>query len=262
MNYKAAIAGFIWGTLFFTLLGLLAGYGGKNNIEWLQFVSINMLIVVPISVGVLTLFLLPVELAEIKHHRKYYAALPVFGWSIISLIFMWETIICIAMLLPLYIPLALLGGRIGASLKVKYNNRNKKVILSCFIILPFFMIPVERPISAETLRFSVTNSIQIDADINQVWASLSNIRDIHSDELKWNISHFIGLPKPQNAITEKFQIGGIREIYWEKGVHFQEKITQIVPNKLLAYDVIIDEESMKIAELDTHITVGDQYFDV
>jgi hypothetical protein len=166
------------------------------------------------------------------------------------------------MLLPLYLPLAYFGGNIGASMKMKFKAKYKAGIISCFALAPFIMIPLENPITTSTLRYSVTNSIQINAPISQVWQNLFNIKDIKPNELKWNISHFIGLPKPQNAITKNLEIGEIRELYWEKGVHFQEKITNIIPNKLLAYDVIIDEKSMEIAELDTHITVGDQYFNV
>ncbi len=262
MNYKAPIMGFIWGTLLFLLCALAATYGEKHSLEWLQFVSFAMLIVTPISVGALTLFLIPIKQAEDKSKRKYYAFLPVFGWSIISLIVQWETIICIFMLLPLYLPLAFLGGKIGAGMKVKYKSKYKAGIISCFALAPFLMIPLEQPLTAKSLRYSVTNSIQINAPIERVWRNLSNIENIKPSELKWNISHFIGLPKPQKATTKVVEIGAIREIYWERGVHFQERITNIIPQKLLAYDVIIDEKSMEIAELDTHITVGDQYFNV
>ena len=262
MNYKAPLAGFIWGTLLFLACALATTYGEKHSLEWLQFVSFTMLIVTPVSVGALTLFLLPKEQVKDKSLRKYYAILPVLGWSIISLIVQWETIICIFMLLPLYLPLAFLGGKIGVALKIKYESKYKAGIISCFALAPFLMIAMEQPITANTLRYSVTNSIQINAPIESVWENLSNIKDIKPSELKWNISHFIGLPKPQNAVTEVFEIGAIRELYWERGVHFQERITNIIPNKLLAYDVIIDEKSMEIAELDTHITVGDQYFNV
>ena len=74
--------------------------------------------------------------------------------------------------------------------------------------------------------------------------------------------HFMGIPKPMAALTERLEVGGIREIYWNKGVHFQEKITKINEFQNISYDVLVDKESMEIAELDTHIVVGDKYFDV
>jgi hypothetical protein len=262
MKYRGALAGFIWGTLLFLLCAFVASMGAKYSLDSLSFISFGMLIMTPISVGAVTVFFSSKEQAEDIMYRRYYPMLPVLGWSLISVLLMWETIICIIMLLPLYLPLSILGGRIGMRIKTKYNRRVNQGVASCFAILPILMMPLEQELGTHTIRHSVTNSIQINAPVDKVWQSLANIEDIKATELRWNVSHFIGLPKPKAAITQSFKVGEFRELYWEKGIHFQEKITQIIPNKLLAYDVIVDYESMKIAELDTHITVGDQYFDV
>ena len=98
--------------------------------------------------------------------------------------------------------------------------------------------------------------------MEKVWQEIPNIDNIQPEELSWNLSHFIGIPKPVSAITKKLEVGGLRELSWERGVHFQEKITELTANQKLAYQVIVDQESMSIAELDTHIVVGDKYFDV
>lgn len=146
--------------------------------------------------------------------------------------------------------------------------RNKNIIKSggngalSLALLPFLIMPVESAYVTPTIRHAEVDSIVIDAPIEQVWLSLPNIHDIKQDELTWTFSHFIGLPKPKSSVIGTLRIGELRKSSWEKGIYFQERITQIKPNKLLAYDVLVDEQSMKIANLDTHITVGDQYFDI
>lgn len=262
MKYRGAIAGFIWGTLFFLLVAYIATLGNKYSLDALQFISLGMLIVAPISVGIVTIYFSTIEQAKNKNYRRYYPLLPVLAWSLISLVFVWETIICIIMLLPLYIPLSILGGVIGAYFKRRFNKKVNQGVVSCFAIIPILIMPLEASWPVSTIRHSVKDSIQINVPVNIVWDSLANIENIKPEELPWNASHFIGLPKPQAAITKSFKIGGYREIYWEKGVHFEEKITKIIPNKLISYNVVVDQKSMEIAELDTHITVGDQYFDI
>jgi ligand-binding SRPBCC domain-containing protein len=174
----------------------------------------------------------------------------------------WETIICIIMLLPLYLPLASLGGAIGGYVRLNYCEKTNLGMVSCVSIFPLLVSPIETPIQSPEIFHSVNNTIEINAPAEEVWRSIPNIENIKAEELKWNLSHFIGIPKPVSALTPVMKTGAIRELNWEKGVHFQEKITHITKNKRLAYKVIVDQESMKIAALDTHIVVGDEYFDV
>jgi hypothetical protein len=173
-----------------------------------------------------------------------------------------ETLICVVMLLPLYLPLATLGGVLGGQIRRKYCDKPNSNIISCFAIFPLIVLSVEAPLQSPTIRVSVTDSIVIDAPTHKVWETLPHIQNINKNELPWTLSHFIGLPRPISASTSKIEVGSIRDLQWEKGVHFKEQITKIIPEKLFAYDVLVDHKSMEIAELDTHITVGDKYFDV
>jgi hypothetical protein len=166
------------------------------------------------------------------------------------------------MLLPLYLPLSSLGGSFGGYIRRNYCEKTNTGVASCFAILPLLIAPIERPLESPTLFYSVSNTIKIQAPVDKVWAIIPNIDKIQPDELTWNISHFIGIPRPVSATTTELKVGGLRELDWERGVHFQEKITELTINKKLAYQVIVDQESMSIAELDTHIVVGDKYFDV
>lgn len=261
-NCRGSIAGFLGGTIYAIIFSYLFSIGEKYSINFLEFVSIAMLVISPISVGIVTVLFLTKEQASNKKIRTFHPWLPVIGWSIISVLLAWETIICIVMLLPLYLPLSSFGGFIGGYVRKNYCEKTNGGVASCFAILPLIIAPIERPLESPTLFYSSINTIAINAPLDQVWAGIPNIDNIKSDELSWNISHFIGIPKPLSATTTALKVGGLRELRWERGVHFQEKITELEVNKKLAYQVIVDQESMSIAELDTHIVVGDKYFDV
>ncbi|MDH5434254.1 MAG: hypothetical protein OEY19_09945 [Gammaproteobacteria bacterium] len=262
MKYRGSLAGFIWGTLYALVCASIFSMGKSYSLAFLEFVSIAMLVISPISVGVVTVFFATQEQANNKSYRSFHPWWPVLGWSIISILFAWETIICIVMLLPLYLPLSSLGGAIGGYVRRNYCDKTNVGVVSCFSILPLLISPFETPIQSPELFHTVKNTVEINASIKDVWGTIPNIKDIHEEELEWNLSHFIGIPKPLSATTVEMKVGGIRDLSWERGVHFQERITQIVENEIFAYDVIVDQASMNIAELDTHIVVGDQYFDV
>ncbi|MGB2742586.1 MAG: hypothetical protein WBC60_18735 [Cognaticolwellia sp.] len=261
-KYRGSIAGFLGGTVYAIIFSYLFSIGEKYSINFLEFISIAMLIILPVSVGIITVLFLTKEQAINKNIRTFHPWLPVLAWSIISVALSLETIICIIMLLPLYLPLSSFGGFLGGYIRRNYCEKTNVGVASCFAILPLLIAPIERPLESPTLFYSASNTIEIYAPVEKVWEEIPNIDNIQSDELSWNLSHFIGIPKPVSAITKKLKVGGLRELSWERGVHFQEKITELTANKKLAYQVIVDQESMSIAELDTHIVVGDKYFDV
>ena len=261
-KYRGSIAGFLGGTVYAIIFSYLFSIGEKYSINFLEFISIAMLIISPVSVGIITVLFLTKEQAINKNIRTFHPWLPLLAWSIISVVLSWETIICIIMLLPLYLPLSSFGGFLGGYIRRNYCEKTNVGVASCFAVLPLLIAPIERPLESPTLFYSASNTIEIQAPVEKVWQEIPSIDNIQPDELSWNLSHFIGIPKPVSAITKKLEVGGLRELSWERGVHFQEKITELTANQKLAYQVIVDQESMSIAELDTHIVVGDKYFDV
>ena len=50
-NYRGSIAGFLGGTIYAIIFSYLFSVGQKYSINFLEFVSIAMLVISPISVG-------------------------------------------------------------------------------------------------------------------------------------------------------------------------------------------------------------------
>lgn len=54
----------------------------------------------------------------------------------------------------------------------------------------------------------------------------------------------------------------VRRSYWGDGVHFREIITDVVPNRRIAWDFAFPEGWVVEGIEDPHIKVGGRYFDV
>lgn len=259
VKYRGVILGFLGGIVYALLVAAIFTLGGLIETD---YVSGAMLLGTPVAIGALTVFFASVEQVKDVKFNIFQPWLSVFGWLLVSLIIAWESIICVVMLLPLYLPLASLGGYVAGVIRLRKLGSSNGGTMFSFALLPLLLIPIETQFVIPTIFHDEVDSIVINAPIEQVWQSLPNVKNIKSEELKWTFSHFIGLPKPKSSILPKLEIGAVRTSSWEEGIFFKERITHIVPQKLLAYDVLVDEQAMKIANLDTHITVGDQYFDI
>lgn len=258
-QFQGAFLGFICGLAFALLMSLLFS---ETTRETFNYVTWAMLVGTPIGIGALTVYFSTAEQTKGWKFNVFQPWLSVFGWMLISLVFAWESFICVIMLLPLYLPLTSMGGYLAGLLRQRNGGGSSGGAIMSFALLPLLIVPIESNFQTPTLYHSEVDQIVIDAPIEQVWLSLPNVKNIKPSELKWTFSHFIGLPKPQSSIMGELEIGAVRKSSWEEGIYFQERITQIIPNQLLAYDVLVNEQAMKIANLDTHITVGDQYFDI
>lgn len=262
MPFRAQIIGFIAGTVYALACAFLFSVGERSTIGLLEFVSLAMIIGTPIAVGVVTIFFGTEEQFDSVLFVRYGPWLSILGWSALSLALAWETIICVFMLLPVYMPLATVGGLIGAYIRKNYCNKTNLGATACIAVLPFFFGIVEFQVDSPTARHAVSTEIRVAAPVETVWAALPNVRSIGTQELPWTLSHALGIPRPVSATTDNFTVGGVREIEWEKGVQFEEKITSIDTYHRFTYDVLADEQSMSIAGLDTHVVVGGEYFEV
>ena len=262
IRLRAQALGFFSGVVYALLMAYLFTIGEKTSLAVLEFVSLAMILGTPLAVGVITVAFATAEQANSKLFRWYGPWVSVIGWCGLSLLFAWETLICVFMVLPAYLPLSSAGGVLGGLLRNRWQQASYKSSALCVLVLPVAFGAMENRIESPTAVHTVTRELVIEAPADVVWNALPNIVNIRSDELPWTLSHALGIPKPVSATTHDLVVGGVRDIRWEKGVHFEEIITAIDVNRRLAYDVLADEESMQVAELDTHVVVGDEYFAV
>jgi uncharacterized membrane protein YhaH (DUF805 family) len=144
----------------------------------------------------------------------------VFFFGLFIFILAMEGIICIAMAIPIFVPVALLGAAVGYAL----HNRQQTASLNVFM-LPVLVIPatgvMEHIVNPNPPLIHVTTEIIIDAPKQEVWNEL--VAFSHIDEpAEWLFK--TGIAYPIHAEIDGTGVGAIRKCNFTTGP-FIEPIT-------------------------------------
>ena len=227
-----------------------------------EFMTIGVLILAPITAGVITLsFATEDQVLSVKY--KIFAPWGgIIIWSAIALVYEYETLICVLLIAPLYAVLSSIGGLFAGWVRTNFCNRTFNGTSACVVLLPYLVLPIEGNIGTQTRYVQTSSSISIHAPKESVWQGIIEVPNITEDELIWTFSHQIGIPKPVSACVSAIEVGGVREIVWRRGLRFFETITNVEHYERLQYEVSVDPDAEPIKALDTHVVLGDRYFDV
>jgi uncharacterized membrane protein HdeD (DUF308 family) len=221
-------------------------------------VSISFIFVLPITLGVI-----PVLFSTKEQLNAYwvYLILPsaiVVTFALLSILLRLDGIICFIIIIG---PFLLLGS-LSAFFFQLLTSKKSKTPLYPMLILPFLMLSVESTFKTSDQFYIVKNSIEINAERNKVWENTKNVKNIQPSEISTHFVHVIGVPKPLNGAIDKEEIGGVREILWEKGIQFEEIIKSWDAGKSFTYDINVNPKSIPPTTLDEHVMIGGRYFDV
>lgn len=236
------------------------------------FLSLFFVTAVDKNVSVAYIFVLPIILGAIpvlfstKEQLSSYLNILLLPWVIIMTFFflsLWsslEGMICLVIIVGPFLMLGTLGAFIFRLIKLR--SRKKGTSLYFSLLLPFLVVVIEGNMDVSDSFRTVTTKIEINARKDVIWENIKNVRDIQSAEIKPHFIHLIGIPKPLNGQLDQEGIGGTRNITWEKGIRFQEKIKKWDEGKGFSYDINVDPGSIPPTTLDEHVMIGGKYFDV
>lgn len=153
----------------------------------------------------------------------------------------FEGLICLAMAIPVVLPLFLIGGLIGYAIS---NAIGKRIVSDITVIIlimtvPFFMGFESKDTPEATVRKAVT-AVVIDAPINEVWKEVIQFSKIPEPT---EFLFRIGIAYPTDARIEGSGVGAIRYCNFSTG-SFVEPITHWEVNQKLAFDVLEQPEPM------------------
>src|SRR5688500_10006108 len=157
-----------------------------------------------------------------------------------------EGLICVVMMLPIFLIMALVGGTLASAVRKVRDRRLRASALLVVLLLPYAASPVEPRIPQMQSRRVVENLIRVPT--------------IRPEEYRTTFIHRIGFPRPIRATLSHEGVGGVREASFERGVLFRETVTEWVPRRRLSFTIAVD--SIPTKTLDQHVTVGGEYFDV
>jgi hypothetical protein len=258
--WLASMGGVLGGAVYAALLYLLA------RLPWFPsgFVSFSGILGTPLIIGAVCVGLSsPTQLASVPY--RCFAP-----WLSIALVYavfalvQLETMICLIMLVPVALGMSTLGGAVAGMIIHRLRQRKglQNGVLGCFALLPLLCSHCEVHWTIPELRHTVSDRIVIDAPPAKVWQGLLNVPDIRQQELSWSFSHAIGLPRPLAATLHGAGPGAVRDLSWEGGIHFREYVTAWEPARRLAYRVDVSPARDALRRLDTHVVIGDRYFDI
>jgi hypothetical protein len=204
---------------------------GYFSIEWFSNYGWSVFLLSPFLLGFISIFLI--------YKREFFNGKEVLKISLISffiatsflLVFAIEGLICIAMAVPILLPLVIIGGFIGFYVaKKSFKNINIGAVLLLFSlsIFSFDLIETTKKI------IPVKTSVMINAPIDVVWNNVVTFDKIPEP------TDFIfktGIAYPTNATIDGSGVGAIRYCNFTTG-SFVEPITVWDEPNLLQFDVI------------------------
>lgn len=148
--------------------------------------------------------------------------------------FAFEGIICLAMALPLAIPLALFGGFIGYVIQKRrtYSTAPLRVVSVGALLIPG-LIFIEYAIGQTPQLYKVTTSVVIKSDPATVWTHVVTFSELPPPT---EAMFKTGLAYPIRAEMQGQGVGAVRYCVFSTGA-FVEPITVWDEPRLLAFDV-------------------------
>ncbi len=172
----SALAGFLYG-LFCRLVFTFRWPG-----HWLNVMTIGFLMVMPLAVGFISAFL---EVRAGRRGPATWLLLPVLATAAMilsSFVLFWEGAICLIMLLPVAMLIAIVGGGLGLLCASRFG----KTPLLCVAILPFAVAAIEQVVGPAYEERVVETSIAIQATPATVWHQIERVEPIRVEEQRFS----------------------------------------------------------------------------
>lgn len=171
-----------------------------------------------------------------------------------------EALMCIVVVLPVVVPLAIFGGlTMYYFLEARAGGR---LMISFLVLLPYGVAPLEALWQLPQEVRSMHDQIDIRATPEEVWAQIHEVPAIQRDELPPQWVYLLGFPRPIAATLDRQGVGGKRHATFERDVSFFEEITLWDPPRKLAFTIDADPDFIPHTAFDQHIIVGGRFYDV
>lgn len=249
---KVLLPMFLLGIFYFLIISLIARYTGK-------MMSMSFLVFVPFSIGAISEYILSLNRSASAAQVLKRQVLIVLVLLILGGIILKEGVICLIMAAPIFMAFALFGAFVMWGLCKKLWQPYKQIY--SIGLLPFLGI-IFAPDMSQYYQGYTVKALVINASREQVFDAINNIQNIQPHEIKNSPIFTMGFPKPRSGMTVNTAQGSVRQIHWERGIYFEEKIIQShLPEKLM-WRYVFTPKSFPQGSLDDHLEMGGEYFNL
>ncbi|MFM5907299.1 MAG: hypothetical protein ACKOPO_06915 [Novosphingobium sp.] len=226
--------------------------GGQAVAGW------SALIIIPAALGALVSHL--VDPQGMNSPVGCFAAptMAIIAITGLAFLFIGEGAICIAMVLPLWIPAAIGGGLVqhyNARRRIRSDGDNAgDIFQSSWLALPLFALVLEQTLPAPWQSEAVSREVIVNAPADSVWPLLVSIPAIKDHEGRANLTQdILGVPRPVSARLEPVAGQLVRKAEWGKGIRFEERITRMEPGRAIGWTFAFPDDSVS-RHTDRHIS--------
>lgn len=246
--------------LFALILRVLFGASLFDN--YLSVMTWTFFILVPLAIGALTIYYSSIDKARSILYRIFAPWLPILIVILLTILIGLEGWACWIMISPLFFIFGSIGGSIAGYFKIKKTKENEQLNLSILVLLPFIIGPIENNISINPKIYKTYTSIIINSNDKKIWDNVTSVKEIKENEDSSKLTKWLGFPKPIKAVLDKQEIGGYRKAIFEKGLVFNETVTEYQDLKLMRFKIKANTYEIPSTTLDEHILIGGEYFDM
>lgn len=241
------------------LVALCFLFTGLTARKFDLMMSFAFLVFNPICMGAICQYVLNMQTVNSISNMLKQQLIFFIGILVISVVVLREGTICIIMASPLIYGALVAGAAIMRGICMYLWKPTIKVYsLAMLPLLALFVIPHH----AQDLSGTTKRELVIQAPQAEVFHAINNIQDIKEEEIIDSLIFTMGFPKPMSGMTENTDHGLVRQIYWQRGIHFQEKVIHSTAPSLLSWTYLFDQHSFPKGSLDDHVEIGGQYFDL
>ncbi|MES2774080.1 MAG: hypothetical protein V4722_07840 [Bacteroidota bacterium] len=255
------------GVFIATIYGLTLRlmYGLLNNV--MAIMSVSFLVFSPLVIGFLTVLLVPKKYITSGVGAFFTPWLTAMTLLIVTIMLDVEGAICWVMIYPLFSVLAGIGGLIAYHIKKDKSGagdweKPDTFKVSLLVFVPLFIGVAEGDRTLSRQDFKISQTIVIPSSANEVWNQLTHINEIAHKENTASFSALMGFPKHLRTTLDTVCVGAKRMAIYEKGLFFEETITQFEPSKLLILDIKTDPANIPPTVMDEHILIGGKHVDI
>ena len=236
----------IFAVVFALIYGLIARlfFADKNLAGAVGTVSVCFLLLVPVAIGVLTVYFAPPSRRASGVYAIFMPWLSMFIAGVLAGVLAFEFAICIAMALPIMFLMASAGGLVTWFI-VSRTGRPNTQVLGAILLAPFLFAPVESRFPVSDSYHTVHTQIEINASEATVWQNIIRVSEIQPAERHFSLLFDVfGAPRPVEARLGSDGFGAMRQGIFQGQLMFNERITAWEPNHRLDFAIETQNNSV------------------
>lgn len=259
----------LFATVYGVILRIVFGFLG----DIMGIMGVSFLVLAPLIIGFVTVILLPKRKTISNTSAFFTPWITTVVILIVTMALNIEGAICWIMISPLFAIAAGVGGLIANRFRRKkdeildkenhdYWTKPDKLTTSCILLLPMILGLAEGDRLLARKDMIITKEVEIPATTTVVWKVLGNIGEIKQSEKSTSFSTLIGFPEHVKTTLDTLAKGGRRVAYYDKGLYFNETITEYENEKLMVLDIKTDPHKIPPTVMDEHILIGGKHVDI